>query len=142
MKNTIYVLRVLAFIVASVLIFIPINWGLFSLGKLFLWSTIKLGRFWTIVLLFIGVGSFLWRLFKLLSSVFIGLISLLSPSKTLSLVVLTILAVINGYDLIVRIWSLFEVDGFWGIIGLLYLSSLILGLTWTIISGVRAVSSS
>ena len=142
MKNTIYVLRVLAFIVASVLIFIPINWGLFSLGKLFLWSTIKLGRFWTIVLLFIGVGSFLWRLFKLLSSVFIGLISLLSPSKALSLVVLTILAVINGYDLIARIWSLFEVDGFWGIIGLLYLSSLILGLTWTIISGVRAVSSS
>lgn len=142
------IIRYIVFIPISLIVIISVFYFFtlfitFSLESFFGWKE-KLGVFWFIFLLIlIGITFFYWAwdMFKAVVSALIMLVTLISPSKKLSLWGISVPTIIMAILMIVSCWSnIFPLSWAFTFISIVT-TSLIIGLSYSIIYSVTIIQS-
>lgn len=132
------IVKILRFLIFFPICFIAMAIVNLGLLQLLIWF-IDLSKFWFIVVIFF-LGGIIWGLFKFLASLLVQLAAYISPIKWLGTLTLSILALINGGNLVYSLWTLKEDYSGWETFGAVCATLLVLELTFALIFGAVAAS--
>lgn len=126
-------IRYILFIIVCLLVLGIVYW---SFGQLLSWF-LSLSIFWLIVIAIFG--SMLWRLFKFLSGMLIGVASLFVPNRIFGFWTVLLLSILYGIWIIYNSWTM-DIDYSGKVIFIaIVFTYLVIGLTYALISGSAAI---